>query len=119
MLRIVALLAFSAAAFAQTPTVTAVVDGTNYLPQLCPGMVATVYGSNFGTDSANVSVAVGGKPGYVYPNTPIPTQFLVELPFEVPPTVTTGFVGVSYRTLPSAGGTTPGAPGLPIGMPAG
>jgi hypothetical protein len=28
----VAMLAFSAAAFAQTPTVTAVVDGTNYLP---------------------------------------------------------------------------------------
>ena len=82
-------------------------------------MVATVYGSNFGTDSANVSVAVGGKPGYVYPNTPIPTQFLVELPFEVPPTVTTGFVGVSYRTLPSAGETEPVATGLPLGLPPG
>ena len=54
MLKTVALLAFSAAAFAQ-PTVTAVVNSTNYLPQLCPGMFASVYGTNFGTNAANVN----------------------------------------------------------------
>jgi len=93
-LRAVALLAFSAAAFAQ-PTVTAVVDSTNYLPQLCPGMFALVYGTSFGTNAANFSVTVGGKPAYVYASTLIATQVAVEIPFEVSPGATTLTVTVS------------------------
>jgi succinate-acetate transporter protein len=50
MLRISALLlTLSAAAFAQAPTVTAVVNFSSYGNQLCPGLLATVYGTNFGT----------------------------------------------------------------------
>ena len=94
MLKTVALLAFSAAAFAQ-PTVTAVVNSTNYLPQLCPGMFASVYGTNFGTNAANVSVTVGGKPAYVYASSLVATQFAIEIPFEVSPGATTLIVTVS------------------------
>ena len=46
-LRVLAFLAFSAAAFAQTPTVTAVVNGASYGTQLCPGLEVTIYGSNW------------------------------------------------------------------------
>ena len=89
MRRIFALLAFSAgAAFAQTPTVSAVVNAASYGPQLCPGLIATVYGSNFGTNAASVSVSVGGKAGSVI--SPVAaTQFNVVLPFEASTGTTT------------------------------
>jgi uncharacterized protein (TIGR03437 family) len=84
MRRIFALLAFSGlAAFAQTPTITAVVNAASFGTQLCPGLLATVYGTNFGTSAASASVSVGGKPGYVF--TAIgysATQIDVQIPFE-------------------------------------
>jgi hypothetical protein len=93
VLRIIAaLLAFSAAAFGQIPTATAVVDGTNYLPRRCRCMLATVNGSNFGSTGANISVTVGGKPGFVHQATVTPTQFVVEVPFEV----TTGAMATAF-----------------------
>src|ERR1017187_3220312 len=89
MRRIFALLVFSAgAAFAQTPAVSAVVNAASYGPQLCPGLIATVYGSNFGTNAASVSVSVGGKAGSVI--SPVAaTQFNVVLPFEASTGTTT------------------------------
>jgi len=60
------LLAFSAvAAFAQTPTVSAALNGASYSTQLSPGLFTTIYGTNFGTSAAAVSVSVGGSPAFV------------------------------------------------------
>lgn len=90
-----AILAFSTAAFAQTPTVTAVVNAADYMATLCPGVVAIVYGTNFGTNAANVSVTVGGKPAYVYASQVTAGQLAVEIPFELMagPTTLTVTVG--------------------------
>jgi len=80
MLRFVVILAFSAAAaVAQTPTVTAVVNSASFSPQLCPGLAAAVLGSNFGTSVASVSVSVGGKAAYV--TFASATQLNVIIPF--------------------------------------
>ena len=73
---------------------TSVLNGASYQAQLCPGVLAVVYGSNFGTSAANVSVAVGGKPGYVLPPV-LATQITVEIPFEVSPGAATLTVTVS------------------------
>jgi uncharacterized protein (TIGR03437 family) len=90
MLRSSGLLAlFAAVTFAQTPTVTAVVNAESYLTQLCPGLVVAIYGSNFGTNAANVSVSVGGKTGYVYTQGILATQMDAQIPFEVPTGATT------------------------------
>jgi uncharacterized protein (TIGR03437 family) len=89
MVRIVALLAFSTVAFAQTPTIASVVDSTNYQAQLCPGMLATVFGTNFGSTVSAVSVTVGGVSAYVDPGFLAPTQFSFEIPFELTPGPTT------------------------------
>jgi uncharacterized protein (TIGR03437 family) len=76
------LLALSAAAaFGQTPTVAAVVNVASFGTQLCPGLIATVYGTNFGTNAAAVSVSVGGKAAYVY-SPVVATQINVQIPFE-------------------------------------
>ena len=97
---IVVLLAFSAAAVAQTPTVTAVVDSADYAATLSPGMLAIVYGTNFGTNGAAVSVTVGGKNAYVYSTLVAATQFTVEIPFELTagPTTLTVTVGSAAST---------------------
>src|SRR5579883_2709062 len=70
------------AVLAQTPTINAVVNAGTYGTQLCPGMVAQIFGTNFGTDASKVSVSVGGKAGYVI--TPITNnQIAFEIPFEL------------------------------------
>src|ERR1035438_2475571 len=85
----------SAAAFAQTPTVTAVYNGYSYSTTLCPGLLAVVTGTNFGTNGANVTVTVGNKPAYVYANIATATAMPVEIPFELSPGTTTLTVTVS------------------------
>lgn len=94
MLRIAALFAaFSAVAFAQTPTIAAVVNGASYGTTLCPGLLATVYGTNFGTNVSNVLINVGGNKAYVIGA--FTSQIEVQLPFEAPtgPTTLTVTVG--------------------------
>lgn len=60
------LLFLAAAAFAQTPTISTVVNVADYQPTLCPGLDVAIYGSNFGTGPASsVTIDVGGKAGYV------------------------------------------------------
>jgi uncharacterized protein (TIGR03437 family) len=104
MLKALTLLAaYSAALFAQAPTVTAVVNAASFGTQICPGLVATVYGANFGSNAATVSVSVGGKPGYVYTQGFLATQMDVQIPFEVsagPTTLTVTVAGVPTAAFP-------------------
>lgn len=79
---------FAAAAIAQTPTVSAVVNSSSYAPSLCPGLLATIYGTNFGTNAAAVSVRAGGAAAYVFP-TITANQFSVVLPTTTPVGATT------------------------------
>jgi uncharacterized protein (TIGR03437 family) len=73
------LLLVGSIALAQTPTVASVVNVSSYAPQLCPGLLATIFGTNFGTNAANVSVSVGGSAAYVI--SPVTaTQFSLVLP---------------------------------------
>jgi uncharacterized protein (TIGR03437 family) len=69
--------------FAQAPTIGAVINGLSNGPQLCPGVTAAVYGTNFGTNAANVSVTVGGKSAPIINATVTANQFSVEIPFEL------------------------------------
>jgi uncharacterized protein (TIGR03437 family) len=85
----------AAAALAQTPTVTAVVNAASFSTQLCPGLLATIYGSNFGTDSSKATVTVGGKNAYVFSTGFIATQLTVQLPMEVAPGSTTITVAIN------------------------
>jgi uncharacterized protein (TIGR03437 family) len=84
---------FAAAAWAQTPTVSAVVNSSSYAPPLCPGLLATIYGTNFGTNAAAVSVTVGGAAAYVLPAITA-NQFSVVLPASIPVGATTLVVTV-------------------------
>jgi uncharacterized protein (TIGR03437 family) len=94
MRRLLTLLAFSAAAaFAQTPTVTSVTNSQSYGTQLCPGLVATVFGTNFGTTTANVTVKVGTLSAFVGPVTA--SQFSVVIPYGASVGATTLTVTVS------------------------
>jgi uncharacterized protein (TIGR03437 family) len=86
----------AAVAFAQ-PTVTGVINGASYTTTLCPGLFATIYGSNFGTNASNVTVSVGGIPAYVWPQITA-AQFNVQLPVSAslgPTTLTVNVGGVS------------------------
>ncbi len=98
MLRIAVLLSFGACSFAQTLTVTAVLNGVSSGPLLCPGLLALVSGTGFGSNAANVTVTVGGKSGYV--TFVHPTLLGVQIPFEAPPGTTT--LTVSAGGLSSA-----------------
>jgi len=70
------ILAGAGALVAQTPTVTAVVNtaelnGGIEDTRLCPGIIATILGTNFGSSSSNVTVTVGrtnAAPVQVSPN---------------------------------------------------
>jgi uncharacterized protein (TIGR03437 family) len=100
------------AAFAQTPTITTVVNAATYAAPLCPGLLATIYGTNFGSSGSSVSVSVGGKGAYVYASNVTPTQVLIEIPFELAagPSTVTVTVG-SSQSLPfniTLGSVSPG-----------
>ena len=56
------LLAVAVAAFAQTPTVTGVLNAADFSTHLCPGLEVGIYGTNFGSGPASsVTVSVEGK----------------------------------------------------------
>lgn len=90
------------AAWAQnTPTIAAVDNLFDYSDtNLCPGVLVVVYGSNFGTSASAVTITVGGKPGYIVPNSVLTNQLGAEIPFEVSPGPTTMIVSVNG--IPSA-----------------
>lgn len=121
---ILLLLILSAAAFAQTPTITAVVNGSSYGSQLCPGLEVSIYGTNFGTDTTKISLTAGGQAGYVIPASAGGTSFGAQLPYNLstgPGTVTVTVNGTSsapfaitvsavspYFSTQNAGGYGPG-----------
>jgi uncharacterized protein (TIGR03437 family) len=105
MLRTLAIFAFTATAFAQTPTVTAVVNGASYGSQLCPGLEVTIYGTNLGTSTTNLSVTVGGVSGYIIPGSAFNSQVNAQLPYNIATGPTTLMVGVT-----SGGSTVTSAP---------
>jgi uncharacterized protein (TIGR03437 family) len=84
-------LSFAAPATAD-PTVGGVVDATAFTTNLCPGMLAAVFGTNFGSAVGGVTVSVGGKPAYVQAVTP--SQMTVQLPMDAPTGPTTMVVTV-------------------------
>ena len=78
------------------PTVTAVLNGASFDTHLCPGVYAAIFGTNFGSATAGVSISVGGKPGYVAGVTP--SQINAQLPFEAaagPTSITVTVGGVT------------------------
>lgn len=91
-------LAFCAVAFAQAPTITAVINAASFGTQLCPGVAADIFGSNLGATASSVSVSVGGKAAYVAFASP--SQLTVEIPFEASIGQTT--VTVTVGTAQSA-----------------
>jgi len=69
------------AAWAQnTPTIAAVQNTFDYSTNFCPGILVSIYGSNFGTSVPAVSISVGGKPGYAFAVTA--SQINAQIPFE-------------------------------------
>jgi uncharacterized protein (TIGR03437 family) len=78
----VALLAPGVAALAQAPSLTAVANNASFQPRIAPGSVASIFGSNFGSDAKVLSVQVGGKNAYVI--TASPTFVNIQAPVDAP-----------------------------------
>jgi len=94
-------LEFDIAAAGPGPTVTSVANSAApSSTQVSPGALASIFGSNFGSAAASVTVSVGGKPAYVFPNGVFPTQINVQIPYEVSPGPTTLTVNVNGATSP-------------------
>jgi uncharacterized protein (TIGR03437 family) len=92
--RTFALLCFAAAAASAQPTVAAVINAASYSTQLSPGLISTIYGSNFGTNPAVVSVTVGGVPALVIAPV-LASQMSVVLPIGASAGATTLIVTVA------------------------
>ena len=82
MLRLLPVLFLGVIAFAQTPTVTGALNSADYGPRLCPGVLASIFGTNFGSTASAVSVTLGGKAAYVAGVTP--SQMTVQFPVDAP-----------------------------------
>lgn len=82
------LVAGTVCVLADAPTVTAVLNTENETTSaaLCPGILATIYGTGFGTSASGVTVSVGGESAYVLSgmNEVTPNQMNVQLPYDVP-----------------------------------
>ena len=86
-------------ATAPGPTVVSVTNAASPSAQLSPGVLASIFGTNFGSGPASsITVNVGGKPAYVIPNGVFPTQLNVQIPAEVFPGATTLTVAVGGAT---------------------
>lgn len=72
---------------AQAPTVTAVLNTENQTTSapLCPGILATIYGTGFGSAASAVTISVGGESAYILQgkNEVTPTQMNVQLPYDL------------------------------------
>jgi uncharacterized protein (TIGR03437 family) len=89
------LLVAACSAWAQAPSVTGIQNAFSNTPGISPGVIASIYGNNFGTDKSAVTVTVGGRAAYVFGL--VNTQINVEIPIELAP----GPVGITV----SRGGT--------------
>ncbi len=75
---------------AQAPTIQSVINTesptqTQSAP-LCPGILATIYGTGFGSSASAVTVTVGGQSAYILQGAGevIPTQINLQLPYNLP-----------------------------------
>lgn len=82
MRRLVAFFVLAVSVCAQTPAVSRVLNAADFSQRLCPGMTATIYGTNFGAGGigSKVTVTVGNRPARVVSVTQ--SQLTVELPDE-------------------------------------
>lgn len=113
---------------AQTPTITAVLN-TAEVPagiqdtRLCPGIVATVFGTNFGSTASGVSITVGGVAGVAISGQVTAMQMNVQIPFNAPVgntqlVVTVGGMASQPYNIslisvaPTIGWTAPGKPAI-------
>jgi uncharacterized protein (TIGR03437 family) len=78
---LLAVLVFCVGVFAQTPTVAGVINTFSAGPELCPGVLASIFGMNLGTSASPPTVMVGGKPGFVISASP--GQVVAQIPTEV------------------------------------
>src|SRR5262245_15034957 len=92
----VAALVLPSAALAQTPVIASVLNAASSDARLCPGVVASVFGSNLGP--APVTVQVGGFAGFVIFASA--TQLNIQIPVEAPVSATT--ITVTRGGVPSA-----------------
>jgi uncharacterized protein (TIGR03437 family) len=121
-------LAATGSLMAQTPTVTAVLN-TAEVPagiqdtRLCPGIIATVFGTNFGSSPTGVTITVGGIAGVTFTGQVTPKQMNIQIPFNAPVgntqlVVTVGGVASQPFNItllsiaPTIGWSGPGAPGI-------
>ncbi len=86
----------SIGAWAQAPTVASVLNAYDNSTNICPGVLAEIYGTNFGSSTSGVSITVGGKPGFVL--TVTPNQMAAQIPFEAATGATTITVTVAGAT---------------------
>ena len=97
---------------AQAPTIAGVVNSEIQTSSvLCPGLLASIYGTGFGSGATStVVVLVGGQKAYVVAVTP--TQLNVQLPFDAPLGATTvvvttgGGTSAPFNVTLSCGGAT-------------
>ncbi len=83
----------TAGAWAQAPTVSSVLNTFDFSTNICPGVLASIFGTNFGSSTSGVSFTVGGKPGFIVAVTP--NQINAQIPFEAAPGATTIIVTVA------------------------
>ena len=82
----------------QTPTIGAVLNAFSSGPELCPGVLASVFGTNFGSTASAVTATVGGKPAFVA--FAAPGQLVLQIPFEAT-------VGATTLTVTAGGASSP------------
>ena len=87
---VLVVLAGAAGLMAQAPTIASVINTesptqTQSAP-LCPGILATIYGTGFGSSASAVTVSVGNQPAWVNngPGGVIPKQINIQMPYNVP-----------------------------------
>lgn len=126
---LVFLLAGAGGLLAAAPTIVSVINTesptqTQSAP-LCAGILATIYGTGFGSSASAVSVSVGNQSAWINngPGGVIPTQIDLQLPFNVPAGQTNVVVtvgGVSSApfsiTLQAAAPTLPQYQSTPYGL---
>lgn len=83
MTRFLLVFSMALAATAQTPTVVSVLNAGSFDTRLSPGVLAAIFGTNFGSGPASsVTVLVGDKKAYV--GTVTANQINVQLPTDAP-----------------------------------
>ncbi|MEP7362030.1 MAG: IPT/TIG domain-containing protein [Acidobacteriota bacterium] len=92
-------------AAAQTPVIGSVVNSASYDARLAPGVLAFLYGSNFGSSTSTTVTIAGKAAAVIYAS---PTQFGVQIPVDAVPGITTAQIGSSAPFAITLGQYAPG-----------